>query len=297
MDRQVTCILNCRAGSQEAAKGQALIEQLAAEHGRQVRVVVCGAGEDLGALARQACETGGVVAAGGGDGTISAVAAAVLDTDLTLGVLPMGTLNHFAKDLGIPLELEQAIRTLFTGTDKRVDVGEVNGRIFLNNSSVGLYPQIVRERENLQRHGQSKWVAFAHASVHVLRHGVSLHVRLEDDRDGARELDTPFLFIGNNPYEITGLEIGKRTRLDCGTLWLCTAPRASRAKLLVLALGALLGRVDDADLTRREVKEALIRTRRRHLHVARDGEVSVMRTPLHYRIRPGALRVVVPAAG
>ena len=290
----VTCILNCKAGSHEAANGQSLIERIAAEQGQDVRVVVCGGGQDFGALARQARETGGLVAAGGGDGTVSAVAAALVDSNAPLGVLPMGTLNHFAKDLGVPLDLEDAVRTLFTGRQARVDVGEVNGRVFLNNSSVGLYPQIVREREREQAHGRTKWVAFAHATAHVLRRGVTLHVGIEDDRDGAGLLDTPFLFIGNNPYEITGLEIGKRARLDCGTLWLCAAPHASRAKLLGLALGALLGRVSPDSLTRREVKEALIRTHRRHVHVATDGEVSLMRAPLHYRIRPGALRVMVP---
>lgn len=294
MDPTVTCILNCKAGSHEAAEGQELIQRIASEQGRSARVVVCSGGEDLGALARQAQKAGGLVAAGGGDGTVSAVAAALVDSDVPLGVLPMGTLNHFAKDLGIPLDLEGAVRTLFTGSQTRVDVGEVNGRVFLNNSSVGLYPQIVREREREQQHGRSKWVAFAHATAHVLRRGITLHVGVEDDCGGARVLDTPFLFVGNNPYEITGLEIGKRARLDCGTLWLCAAPYASRANLLYLVIGALLGRVSSADLTRRDVTEVLIRTRRRRLHVATDGEVTLMQTPLHYRIRPGALRVVVP---
>ena len=247
LERAVTCILNCRA-SQEAAEGQEAIERIAAELGRGVRVVVCGGGEDLGALARQARETGGLVAVGGGDGTVSAVAAALVDGSVPLGVLPMGTLNHFAKDLGIPLDLEGAVRTLFTGTEARVDVGEVNGRVFLNNSSVGLYPQIVREREREQQHGRSKWVAFAHATARVLRRGVTLHVEVQADRGGPHLLDTPFLFVGNNPYKITGLEIGKRARLDCGTLWLCAAPRANRLKLVVLALGALFGRPSPADL-------------------------------------------------
>jgi diacylglycerol kinase family enzyme len=293
VQRTFTCILNCKAGSQDEAEARAYIERLAAEHGREVRIILSG-GEDLETLARKAGETGGVVAAGGGDGTVSAVAAALVDSDAALGVLPMGTLNHFAKDMRIPLDLEHAVSTLFTGVEARVDIGEVNGRIFLNNASVGFYPQVVREREQQQRHGDAKWLAFVDAVAHFAQHGITMHVRLEDDLEGAHPIDTPFVFVGNNRYNVTGLEIGTRARLDCGTLWLCTAPRASRAKLLRLALGALLGWVDPADLLRRDVKQVQIHTRQRHLLVARDGEVGVMQTPLHYSVRPGALRVLVP---
>ena len=293
MQPSVTCIVNCKAGSQDWADTRGQIERLAQEHGRDVTVVVPD-GQDLTTLARTAGEAGGVVAAGGGDGTVSAVAAGLVDSAAALGVLPLGTLNHFAKDMRIPLDLEQAVRTLFTGTEARVDVGEVNGRIFLNNSSVGFYPQIVWERERLQRHGSTKWVAFAHAAAQVLRRRITIRVRLEDDRESAHQIETPFVFVGNNPYEVSGLRIGTRARLDCGTLWLCTAPRAGRAKLLRLALHALLGQIDTADLLCRTVAEIQIQSRRRHLLVARDGEVGVMQTPLHYRVRPAALRVLVP---
>jgi diacylglycerol kinase family enzyme len=293
VQRSVTCILNCKAGSQVEAGVRAYLERLTVEHRGEVSIV-CSGGEDLENLARQASKTGGVVAAGGGDGTVSAVAAALVDSDAVLGVLPLGTLNHFAKDMRIPLDLEHAVSTLFTGAEVPIDVGEVNGRIFLNNSSIGFYPQIVREREQQQRLGDPKWLAFAHAVAHVARHGITLHVRFDDGRKGAHPIETPFVFVGNNPYNVTGLEIGTRARLDCGTLWLCAAPHASRAKLLRLALGALVGWVDTAALIRSEVKTVHIHARRSYLLVARDGEVDVMQTPLHYRVRPQALRVLVP---
>lgn len=290
----LTCILNCKAGSNEAADAQGVIERIAAERGRSARVVVCSGSDDIGALAREARETSGVVAAGGGDGTVSAVAAALVDSGVPLGVLPMGTLNHFAKDLAIPLGLQDAVQTLFTGREVRVDVGEVNGRVFLNNSSVGLYPRIVREREKMQEQGHSKWVAFLKAAVLVLRRGVTLHVSMEDDHGGLSTLHTPFLFVGNNAYEIAGVEIGKRARLNGGSLWLCTVPYATRAKLFGLTLGALLGRVSPTSVVTGHMTETLIRTRRPHVQVATDGEVTLMRTPLHYRIRPRALAVIVP---
>jgi len=293
LEPTVTCILNCKAGSHAAAHGQAVIARVAAEYGRTARVVVC-EGYDLGAAAREALAAGGLIAAGGGDGTVSAVASVVAGSAVPLGVLPMGTLNHFAKDLGIPLDLDSAVRTLFTGVPAEVDVGEVNGRVFVNNSSIGLYPQIVRERDRGQGRGRGRWLAFASAIAQVLRRGVTLHVGVVADKGFEIILDTPFLFVGNNPYSVTGLEIGKRARLDCGTLWLCAAPHANRLKLLGLALGALLGRLSQADLIQHDLQAALIRTSRRRMHVAIDGEVTLMQTPLRYRVRPGALRVMIP---
>ena len=293
MKSAITCILNGKSGSQNEAAVRAAVARFAAEYGREARIILA-SGKDLEAIARKAAETGGVVAAGGGDGTISAVAAAVVDSQATLGVLPLGTLNHFAKDMGIPLDLDDAVRTVFTGSEMRVDVGEVNGRIFVNNSSVGFYPHIVRARDQQQRRGTPKWLAFAQAVLRVARRKITVQVWLEGDGQGAHKIDTPFVFVGNNQYTLTGTEIGTRARLDGGTLWLCTAPAAGRAKLLRLAIGALFGQADANELTRLELRNLQIHTHHRSLLVARDGEVGVMQTPLKYRIWPRALRVLVP---
>ncbi len=292
----LTCILNDKAGTSRAAEAQALVERAAVERGWQARVLKISDGADLKPLAEKARAAGGLVVGGGGDGTIAAVASALVGTDCSLGVLPMGTLNHFAKDLGIPLDLEEAVQTLFTGKARRVDVGEVNGRIFLNNSSIGFYPRIVQEREREQRRGRSKWVAFAHAAARVVQKAPRLHVELDEDRSHHQSYDTPFVFIGNNRYDVTGLRIGTRSVLDGGKLWVCTAPNASRLTLIGLGLGALLGLVGDADLTTFETEQTEVHPDRDQVEVATDGEVSRMQTPLHYRSRPGALRVIVPDA-
>jgi diacylglycerol kinase family enzyme len=296
VEQVLACLLNDKAGSNSAAEAQALIAQVAAKRGWAAHFLISSGGADLNALAEQARDVAGLVVAGGGDGTIAAVAAALVGTDTTLGVLPMGTLNHFAKDLGIPLELEKAVQTLFTGKVVRVDVGEVNGRIFLNNSSIGFYPRLVQEREREQRQGRSKWVAFAQAAALMFQKSGTLHVELDEDHSRRQSYDTPFVFVGNNRYAVAGLEIGTRAILDGGKLWVCAAPYAGRLTLIVLALEALLGFVRDADLAAFETDQTNVRMRRDHVRVATDGEVKVMRTPLHYRSRPGALRVVVPAA-
>ncbi len=295
MEKVLACILNDKAGSNSAAEAQALITQVAAKRGWKARLLIS-SGADLGSLANQARAFGGLVVGGGGDGTIAAVAAALVGTDTPLGVLPMGTLNHFAKDLGIPLELEKAVQTLFTGKVAQVDVGEVNGRIFLNNSSLGFYPRIVQEREREQRQGHSKWVAFARAAAHVFQRSRTLHVELTGNCSGRQSYDTPFVFVGNNRYAVSGLEIGTRTILDGGRLWVCAAPSAGRFTLMALALKALLGFVRDVDFAAFETDQTEVRMHRDQVRVATDGEVTVMRSPLRYRSLPGALRVVVPDA-
>ncbi|MDB5937074.1 MAG: sphingosine kinase [Massilia sp.] len=246
--------------------------------------------------ARKAVEEGAqLVVAGGGDGTINAVASVLAGTDTALGVLPLGTLNHFAKDLGIPQVLEEAIANVAKGKPVQVDVGAVNDRIFLNNSSLGLYPDIVRHREKQQhRLGRGKWPAAAWATIAALRRYPFLNVKLAVD--GAQhERITPFVFIGNNEYSMQGLAIGERQCLDGGKLSLYVAQRPGRLGLLRFAFRALCGRLaQDRDFDVMLSEKFDIATRHRHLRVATDGEVTLMTTPLRYRIMPAALTVIVP---
>jgi diacylglycerol kinase family enzyme len=211
-----------------------------------------------------------------------------------LGVLPLGTLNHFAKDLKIPLDLEGAARTIIANHAVKVDVGEVNGQIFLNNSSLGLYPSLVHQREQRQRLGYGKWPAFIWAAFSVLRRYPFLDVRLNAD---GREFSsrTPFVFVGNNKYEMESFNIGTRARLDAGQLSLYFSHRTRRLGLVRLALRALLGRVEKAEeFVAMSTTEVSIETRRSRIRVATDGEITMMRPPLRYRLRPAALRVIVP---
>jgi diacylglycerol kinase family enzyme len=289
-----TFILN--GASIHVAEVQAHIVRISGELGVQAQIVVARSGGELSpAAARAVAEERQPVVAGGGDGTVNAVAGALVGTDTALGVLPMGTLNHFAKDAGIPLDLGPAVRNVFTGHVKKVDVGEVNGRVFVNNSGVGFYPHLVRQREEVQRHGHGKWVALVLAVGSVLRRYSRLRVRLHMAEAEALARVTPFLFVGNNRYEVAGLEIGKRTSLDSGRLWVCVAPRTGRRNLVGMALRAFMGRVTDHELNAFEAEKISVQTATARVNVSTDGEVSVMNAPLHYRIRPHALGVIVPA--
>ena len=250
------------------------------------------------AAAQDALDSGmPIVVAGGGDGTINAVASVLVGTGVAFGVLPLGTLNHFAKDVGIPLALGEAVANIAHGVRKKVDVGTVNGQIFLNNSSLGLYPDIVRDREKQQtRLGRGKWLAAAWATIGALRRYPFLSVRLTLDNGQLQARRTPFVFIGNNEYTMQGFSIGARARLDTGKLSLYVAQRPGRLGLLRLGWCALWGRLaQERDFDVLSAQSLDIETRHKRILDATDGEVTVMTTPLNYRIRPAALNVIVPA--
>jgi diacylglycerol kinase family enzyme len=235
------------------------------------------------------------IVVGGGDGTLNAAAGLLIGSGIALGVLPLGTFNHFAKDLHVPLDLGSAVTTIAEGYCAQVDVGAVNDRFFLNNASLGIYPQLVETRHlEQQRLGHGKRPAFVWAALAVLRRYPFMEVLLNiDGKSLARR--TPFVFVGNNRYEMEGFRIGERVRLDSGELSLYVANRTGRLGLLRLALRALLHRLNQAaDFDMVHAKHIEVQTRRERVHIATDGEILVMQTPLRFRVVPGALKVIVP---
>jgi diacylglycerol kinase family enzyme len=291
-------LLNCGAGTQQAQQLSDEIVRHFEQHGVRAQVQLLHDASELVPAAQQALDArpDGLVA-GGGDGTLNAVAGVVARTGVPFGVLPLGTLNHFARDAGIPTELQQAIQTICEGHVVAVDVGRVNGHVFLNNSSVGLYPQIVLKRDQLQqrlRHG--KWPAAIWAAFWVLRRFPYFAVTLKVKGEVIRRR-TPLVFIGNNGYELDGLRLGKRSCLDAGVLSVHVINSTRRLGLLMLAARALVGRLRQArDFETLYATHVEINTGRRHASVATDGEVEHLAMPLVYDIDKGALSVFVPRA-
>jgi diacylglycerol kinase family enzyme len=235
------------------------------------------------------------IVVGGGDGTLNAAASMLIGSDIALGILPLGTLNHFARDLDIPLDLEAAVRTIANGHRRKVDAGAVNDRFFLNNSSLGLYPEAVAGRDALQqRLGSGKWLALISAAAAVFRRYPLLNVRIEvNGTELVRR--TPFVFIGNNQYEMEGFSIGERERLDGAILSMYVANRTGRLGLIRLAIRSLfkcLRQAKDFDTVSAEAIQ--VETRHESVRVAIDGELCLIRTPLNYRVLPAALSVIVP---
>ena len=294
MARPVPVILNATAGTGGADSRAEAIREAFRAAGLEAHVMQ---GEDIALLARRAVHEGHeIVVAAGGDGTINAVASEIVGSKAALGVLPMGTLNHFAQDAGIPLEMDAAAKVIAAGYRAAVDVGVVNGRVFVNNSSIGLYPTVVIRRENRRkRTGSGKWTALAWASFSVLRRHPMMDVTLHVD-GRATQHRTPLLFIGNNEYVVRGPEAGKRQDLCDGKLSIYITRRHGRLGLIALFLRALFGSLRKAlDLEAFNAARVTIATRRSSVAVATDGEVSVMATPLEYQSRPGALLLIGPA--
>ncbi|HEX4167817.1 MAG TPA: diacylglycerol kinase family protein [Bryobacteraceae bacterium] len=242
-----------------------------------------------------------VLIAAGGDGTINAAASALLHEPTALGVIPAGTLNHFARDLEISLEPEEAAQVLVDGRIVHVDAAAVNGRVFINNSVLGLFPNYRVAREAWERHGfgSTRVGRFVAAVAAVLKIFWRLpHLTVSFDlEERRRTFRTPFVLVGNNEHRMEGLALGKRIRLDAGALWVYVLRPCSRWRLLRMIFGLITGRAPREDVF--EVFRAshvTIDSQRRRIGVGIDGEMVRMHTPLHYECLPGALRVVVPAS-
>jgi diacylglycerol kinase family enzyme len=291
----VVVLLNSRAGRQDPAVEQALAAAFEAA-GCDAAIQMTD-GARIAADCSNALNDGArVIVAGGGDGTVSSVAAALVGRDAALGVVPLGTLNHFAKDLGLPVDVEGAARVIAARQTTCVDVGEVNGRSFINNSSIGLYARLVAERKKRERFGRSKWIDHGVAAVQVWsRYYRRLHVTLRG-QGVDRRVRTPFVFIGNNEYQLSGVELGGRRRLNGGCLQICMAPGMTRGGVVRMIVAAVFGRIHTIHgFESFTTTEFTLDAGHRRIEVALDGEVLIMANPLEYRIRSGVLRVIVPA--
>ena len=237
-----------------------------------------------------------LVVVGGGDGTVSAAASALVGTETLLGILPLGTLNHFARDLDIPTDLDQAAKLIAERPTRSVDVGEMNERLFINNSAIGLYPLMVVDRDlQRKRLGRSKRLAMLLASLRALARFNHYRLTLTVNEERTGRVDTPLLFVGNNDYRIDIGAPGKRERLDGGELCVLVLRKKTRRGMIAASIRALLDRSRDDDLVRIDGVERLrVASRRSQLAVSLDGEVVRAGPALDYRLRKKALRVIAP---
>jgi len=285
-------IVNAAGGTASRA-GDGLTDQIEAAFAaiEQAITLELVDGEGLsGALTRHAGAPR--VAVGGGDGTLATAAEAVSGHDGELAILPLGTRNHFACQLGIPPDLESAAKLAARGAPRLVDFGQAGDRVFINNLSVGAYVDLVRAREASPL---PKLLATIPATWRTLRKLRSRRFELAIDGEH-NPIETPLLFVGNNQYEVDEGRPGDRATLDDGLLSVFAVAPLPRTALFAAALRTLVGRPrmhrDFAlDRTAREVR---IDGPGASIEIALDGERCRVDLPLTVRIRPRALRVVAP---
>lgn len=296
---RIDVVLNSSAGSLMGLPIDERLEQIRTAFEAAGHRVICAHAEGSGiraAIEKARHGNAEAIVVGGGDGTIATAVHVLAGSDKVLGVLPLGTMNLLARDLDIPLDLAEAVAALADGEVEAIDVAEVNGLPFLNNSVIGFYARMVQERER-QRGANNlrKWPAMAVAAAKTLINPPLMQVVLTLE-DGVRRVRTPVLAVANNAYDQGFGPILHRSDLSAGTLAIYVAKHRTRTRLIRLGLGFLTGLwLKDPELEVHYARECTVHSRRSSLRIANDGEIQRLTTPLNYRIRPGALRVLRPA--
>lgn len=306
-------VMNAGSGRRNATSARNNLAKLFHEANQPYELLLCRRPGGLSALTEQAVEQArrrdGVVVAAGGDGTIRFVAQRVLAAGLPFGVLPQGTFNYFARDNGLPQDPVAAAEALLAGMragcERPVQVGQLNDQIFLVNASLGLYPQLLADRETFkQRHGRSRMVARWAGLLTLLRRDIKMLLRVEytggQQASGADVIPASTIFVGNNSLQLN--EVGLATEAQSvqqGQLAALVLPPMSASMRVAVALRGMLGQLGEApNVThfscRQLVVEPLSRHQLRHVKVAMDGEGAWMRPPLVFRVAPRPLRLIVP---
>ena len=298
-------LLNVGSGAGDASAAREVIERACAEAGRDLHLVQVDEPHLLGELAAslvlRAQQVGGIVVAAGGDGTINAVAQATLGSGCVFGVVPQGTFNYFSRTHGIPADIAPAMQVLLHETAQPVQVGLVNDRVFLVNASLGLYPQLLEDREAWKKKlGRSRLVAIGAGLMSLLRgfRNLRLHIEVHGQ---AREVRTPTLFVGNNALQMEQFGFPEAQAIDAGNLAGIMLRPVGRITILWLLLRGALGRLGEADqvvnFSFRHL--TVLRSRglgARRVKVATDGEITWMNLPLEFRVSPVPLMLIRPVA-
>ena len=295
---QACVILNPGSGKKKSSDVRERMEDALERHPGRFVVRVVAKGEKIPEVAERVADEGHhTLIAAGGDGTITAVAEVAQRRGLTMGVLPMGTFNYFARALGMPEEIEDIVEVLAAGRTREVEVAEINGRAFLNNASIGLYPAILQQREGTYRRwGRSRLAAHWSVLVTFIRLHKPLSMRVIVDGEEIRAR-TPLIFVARSAYQLEHFGLDGADAVRDGRFAVFLAPDGGRWQLLLLAIRLTwrsMKRGRDFDLF--DGRSVDIETRRGSRLVARDGERERLRSPFAFRIREAPLKVIVPEA-
>jgi diacylglycerol kinase family enzyme len=296
-------VFNLSSGNRDSAEALQTIERILSAAGRRFELLTVGDPKHIEAIAQRAAELAvrenGAVVAAGGDGTINAAVRAALPTGRPFGIIPQGTFNYSSRAHGIPLDTAAATDALLTARIKPIQVGSVNGRIFLVNASLGLYPDLLEDRERFkQRFGRRRLVAMYSGLVSLLRHHRQLALDIECDQE-TETVRTPTLFIGNNPLQLAQFGLPEAEDVQHRRLAAVIVRPVSGLTMLWLALRGTLGQLGEEERVRNFAFRRLIVTRTRgtsssQIKVATDGEICRLPLPLEFKVAPQPLRLLVP---
>lgn len=297
-------VLNAGSGHSDTETTRRAIAEVLNAAGRAHEILRVEDPKKIDEVARQAVdkarENDGIVVAAGGDGTLNAVAQATLGSGCQFGVIPQGTFNYFGRTHGISSDAAEAARGLLTARVQPVQVGLVNDRVFLVNASLGLYPQLLKDREEQkERHGRSRLVAAWAALVTIFRQYRPMLVKLEH---GGRthELQTLTLFVGNNRLQLEQVGLDEAESVEQGKLAAIVLRPVPTLTLLWLALQGAMGNLARARGVEHFASSSLTVTpffqRIRRLKVATDGEIEWMTAPIEFRVAPEPLLLLKPIA-
>lgn len=293
-------IFNRRSGAGRGGEVAELAQRLCAEADRPLHLHNPGSPKRLEQKAREALAAaradGGVVAVAGGDGTLRSVAQLAADSGVVMAAVPTGTFNYFGRNYRIPEEPEGALRIALKGIPRAVDLGEVNGQVFLINASYGLYSRLIRVREAYSRHwGRNRVVAILSTLIGLLRRHPSLEVELSIG-DQRQRVDTPMIFIGNNALQLRSVSLDVARCVQESRLAVVVMRPVRRWELLRLALRGLARQLEaEQSLDSFCADSLVISQRRRVVEVVLDGERLSLAMPLRFAIRRRALQLMVPA--
>ena len=295
MANSIEVILNARSGSHRAEKTRQALEKVFGESGRSFQITLV-SGETIDRVAEEKAASGcEVLVAGGGDGTICSVAEAALRSGKTLGVLPLGTFNYFARNLGIPLELEGAAQVILDGFSVRAPVFDLDGRLVLNNASIGIHPAVLLKRRRMyQRWGRNQFSAYLSVLMTAFQRAPRLQVRLQTSEGEVRR-ETPLVMVCSNAFQMEAFQLVGTECLAEGEFALYVARMEGRATILRLGLRTLLRRLRSGlDYEVVCTSDVTIETRRRYLRAAVDGDLEKVKSPMRFRVAPQPLCVLAP---
>jgi diacylglycerol kinase family enzyme len=246
-------------------------------------------------IVKRAVERAGIIVAAGGDGTVNALAALCYEHGLTLGIIPLGTFNYVARALHIPLKLEEALEVLVTGTVRTISAGFVQEHLFLNNASFGLYPTLIRRREQASKRYGRKRIIAALSALHSLLSKQKLYSITFNAEERSGSHRTSMVFVGNNTLQLEnlGLEVSDCTKMN--KLAVVILRRVNRLELCRLIWRGIMNNLKfESKLLQFCADIFEVETNRKEMEIVVDGEIVQCKAPLNFRVVANAIKVLVP---